>query len=77
MAQFKKVYTRKQIETDPRVELVDTEYGDGFGSNESLEYWIYLKDGFINTESNTSSIHTGTIKQACFLLNNDYIQATN
>jgi hypothetical protein len=73
MAQFKKVHTLNQIKADPRVESVDTEYGDGFDSKESLEYWIYLKDGFVNTESNTSSIHTGgrgAIKQACFILNN-------
>ena len=37
------------------------------------DIWIYLKEGFINTESNTMAIHTSSIKQACEEFN-DYVE---
>ena len=54
--------TLAQIEKHPLVSSISDErcYGDGI--------WVYLKDGFINANTDTASIHEDTVAECLALL---------
>lgn len=62
LAADKATRTLAQIEKHPLVSSISDErgYGDGI--------WVYLKDGFINANTDTASIHEDTVAECLALL---------
>lgn len=60
---FRKVYTLQQVKNDPRVAEVWTENNDG------RDYWAALKEGYINGEAGTHTLHEWSVRRLCEVLN--------
>jgi len=59
--EIKKVKTKAQIESDPRVECLDYEGTDG--------WWCYLKKGYRESLNDSNLIHYETIQDIAYTLN--------
>jgi hypothetical protein len=60
----------KQLEADPRVASVHTEY-DGYGDGmmaHRKSYWVYLKPGLICSSMGCGSIHEKSVRACCEMM---------
>jgi hypothetical protein len=64
LAADKVTRTLAQIAKHPLVADVSDERGDRYGNG----IWVYLKDGFINGNTDTASIHEDTVAECLALL---------
>jgi len=69
MQKFKKVYTLKQVASDPRVHSISDERGMGDG------LWVYLKNPYVNDFLETTFIHENKVSDIIDQLNNSVVTA--
>jgi len=69
MSKFKKVRTWKDILKDPRVERAYIETDYCWDPDHGKSIWVELKGEYINTFSDTRSIHESTVKDCIEQLN--------
>lgn len=70
-SKFKKVYTVKQANSDPRVNEMSAEFGN-IEPNKT-DWWIYLTKDYVCESMNCHTIHERSVKDCLELLNNDVI----
>jgi len=66
---YKKIYTKKDIENDPRVDKIHKEFG--YAGENKWGWWCYLKDDYIFISNNSQTINERTIANICYELNNN------
>lgn len=64
-----KARTLADIKRHPMVESTHTEF-DGYREDDRAARWVYLKPGYLSPDMECGTIHEGTIKECCELLNN-------